>query len=188
MTVLITLTTAGADTGPFDLYSNIDGFTSAFETGVDKALLLGGYSSSLVPDGTSVIRVMSNGVCVNYIDLVLITTTTTTSSTTTTTTTIAPNFVTSFTMEQRDDGAGTYWAVANIVLNSPVIVATTITIDFVFNGASYNNVPIYFSPGDFQILEAVVTGGQPAGGLSGECISGVTGDPIDISAYSCALP
>ena len=92
MTVLITLTTAGTDTGPFNLFSNLDGFSSAFETGVSKAALLAGYSSSLVPDGTTTIRVMSAGSCTNYIDLVLITTTTTTTTsppTTTTTTTLA---------------------------------------------------------------------------------------------------
>ena len=100
MTVLITLTTAGADSGPFDLYSNLDGYTSAFETGVSKAALLAGYSSALVPDYTTVIRVLSTGDCTNYIDIVLFsptttststlpvtTTTTTTSSITTTTTT-----------------------------------------------------------------------------------------------------
>jgi hypothetical protein len=91
MTVLITLLSAGADTGPFDLYSNVDGFVSAFETGVSKAALLAGYPSALVPPGTTTIRVKSNGRCVNYIDLaVLVTTTTTTTlvpppSTTTTT-------------------------------------------------------------------------------------------------------
>lgn len=89
MTVLITLTIAGADSGPFDLYSDLDGYVSAFETGVSKAALLAGYTSNLVPDGTTMIRVKSNGVCTNYIDLSLTTTTTTTSSSTTTTTTTA---------------------------------------------------------------------------------------------------
>ena len=95
MTVLITLTIAGADSGPFDLYSNLDGYVSAFETGVPKASLLAGYSSSLVPDFTLTIRVKSTGDCNNYIDIPLYGTTTTstssssTSSTTTTSTTIA---------------------------------------------------------------------------------------------------
>ena len=92
MTVLITLTTAGSDSGPFNLYSNLDGYTSAFETGVSKNSLLAGYPSSLVPDYTNIIRVKSSGTCVNYIDIALTTTTTTsTSSTTTTTTTLAPS-------------------------------------------------------------------------------------------------
>jgi len=82
MTVLITLTTAGSDSGPFDLYSNLDGYTSAFESGVSKAALLAGYSSALVPDYTTTIRIKSNGVlCTNYVDInvnLLPTTTTTT--------------------------------------------------------------------------------------------------------------
>lgn len=87
MTVLITLTTAGVDSGPFDLYSNLDGYVSAFETGVSKASLLAGYSSALVPDYTDIIRIKSDGICINYIDVALITTTTSTTSTTSTTTT-----------------------------------------------------------------------------------------------------
>jgi hypothetical protein len=83
MTVLITLTTAGTDSGPFNLYSNTDGFVSAFETGVSKSALLAGYSSALVPDYTTTIRVKSDGVCVNYVDILLESTTSTTTSTTT---------------------------------------------------------------------------------------------------------
>lgn len=92
MTVLITLTTAGTDSGPFNLYSNLDGYVSAFETGISKSLLVAGYASSLVPDYTTIIRVVSQGVCTNHVDIVLVntSTTTTSSSTTTTTTTILP--------------------------------------------------------------------------------------------------
>ena len=92
MTVLITLTIAGSDSGPFNLYSDLDAYTSAFETGVPKASLLSGYASALVPDFTTTIRVKSVGDCTNYIDIPLYFTTTTsssTSSTTSTTTTIA---------------------------------------------------------------------------------------------------
>ena len=93
--VLITLGIAGTDSGPFDLYSNNDGYTSAFESGVSKAALLAGYPSSLVPDYTVVIRVRSNNLlCTNYVDIPVIesptTTTTSSSSTTTTTTTAVP--------------------------------------------------------------------------------------------------
>ncbi len=98
MTVLITLTLAGSDTGPFDLYSDVDGFVVPFENNVPKASLVSGYTSSLVPNGTIVIRVKSDSICTNYIDLIVGGTTTTTTSTststststTTTTTTLAP--------------------------------------------------------------------------------------------------
>lgn len=92
MTVLITLTTAGTDTGPFDLYSNADGYVSAFETGVSKAALQAGYSSSLVPNTATIIRVKSTGVCTNYIDIPLTGTTTTTTTGTPTTTTTTTTF------------------------------------------------------------------------------------------------
>lgn len=90
MTIVITLTTAGADTGPFNLYSDVDGFVSAFETGVSKAALVAGYTTTLAPNGTTTVRVMSNNpLCTNYIDIPVLpcgsTTTTTTSSSTTTT-------------------------------------------------------------------------------------------------------
>lgn len=102
MTALITLTTAGADTGPFDLFSDSDGYTSAFETGVSKVSLLAGYASALVPDFTTIVRIRSNNVlCTNSLDIPLETTTTTTSTsstTTTTTTTTEPTTTTTTTI------------------------------------------------------------------------------------------
>jgi hypothetical protein len=72
MTVLIQLTTAGADTGPFNLYSNIDGFGIPFEVGVTKVDLLAGYLSSLVPDLTTTIKVCSTSLyCSNCIDIII---------------------------------------------------------------------------------------------------------------------
>ena len=58
MTIFITLSLAGADTGPFDLYSNVDGFVTPFETGVSKADLLSGFETSLAPDGTITVRLL----------------------------------------------------------------------------------------------------------------------------------
>jgi hypothetical protein len=101
ITVSITLTIAGADTGPtFSLYSNVDGYTTAFATGVTKSALQAGYISTAVPDGTTIVRVYSPGTCQTYVDLNVITSTTTTtstSSTTTTTTTSTPTTTTTTT-------------------------------------------------------------------------------------------
>lgn len=83
MTVFITLTLAGANVGPFNLYSNVDGYVTAFESGVSSASLLAGYSSSLVPDYTTTIRLLSTGECNNYFDIELIDPTSTTTTTTT---------------------------------------------------------------------------------------------------------
>ena len=82
MTILITLTTIGTDCSLFDIYSNLDGFISAFETDIPKASLSAGFSSANVPDGTTIIRVKAKGVCTNYIDINLSNITTTTTTTT----------------------------------------------------------------------------------------------------------
>ena len=89
MTVLITLTLAGSDTGPFNIYSNADGYTTAFETGISRAALIAGYTSNLAPIGTTEVLVRSTGVCQRDLYLVVsgAPTTTTTSSTSTSTST-----------------------------------------------------------------------------------------------------
>jgi hypothetical protein len=92
MNVLITLTSAGTDTGPFNLYSNVDNYTTAFETNISRGILVAGYTSTVVPPGTSAIRVKSMGICTNYVDIVLVV-----PSTTTTTTTAAPSPTTTTT-------------------------------------------------------------------------------------------
>jgi len=83
-TVILTLTTAGADTGPFNLFSNADGFVTPFQTGVSRAALLAGYTSTVVPDGATVVRVRSTSIlCTNFVDLPIAGITTSTTSTTT---------------------------------------------------------------------------------------------------------
>ena len=114
MTVLITLTTAGTNTGPFNLFSDVDGFTSAFETGVSVVSLTGGYTSYLVPNGTTIIRVMSDGQCTNYVDIQI-------NLTTTTTTTIANPEFSYLVFDNYESGIFTF------TLSSP-IYSTAITI------------------------------------------------------------
>jgi hypothetical protein len=81
MTVEVTLITAGSSTGPFNLYSNVDYYASAFETNITKDALEAGYISTLVPETTISIRVKSEGNCKSYVDLSVSTTTTTTTTT-----------------------------------------------------------------------------------------------------------
>jgi hypothetical protein len=102
MTILITLTTAGSSTGPFSIYSNVDSYSTPFETGVSRSNLLAGYVSTLLPSGTTTVRVMSTGTCTNYTDISVVpcpttTTTTTVPPTTTTTTTVPPTTTTTTT-------------------------------------------------------------------------------------------
>ena len=79
MFVFITLTSAGADAGPFNLYSDADGFVSPFAIGVSKAALLAGYAAT-APAGTTIVRIISTGVCTNFIDVTVSATTTTTTT------------------------------------------------------------------------------------------------------------
>ena len=82
MEAFIKLTTAGNNTGSFELYSDVDNFTTAFETGVTKAQLVNGYTTALVPDYTTIIRVQSTGFCSNFTDFPLDCMCTTTTTTT----------------------------------------------------------------------------------------------------------
>ena len=60
---------AGADLGGFDLYSNTDSYVTKFNlTEITRQELLNGYVSSLVPVGTTIIRVKSVGSCGNSYD------------------------------------------------------------------------------------------------------------------------
>lgn len=66
--------TTSSSTGPtFDLYSDANGYSSAFETGVSKTTLMSsnGYTSTVVPDSATIIRVKSVGVCTSYDDYTL---------------------------------------------------------------------------------------------------------------------
>ena len=107
MTIFITLSLAGTETGPFDLYSNVDGFTTPFATGVSRAALLAGYETT-APDGTITVRLDDlNALCTpsttdiytctipncdfsGEIICPVTTTTTSTSTSTTTTSTLYP--------------------------------------------------------------------------------------------------
>jgi hypothetical protein len=80
-TVVITLTIAGTDTGPFDLYSDADGYTSPFAINISKAALTAGYTSYAVPNAATLIKVVSKGTCTNSITLPIVGTSATTSTT-----------------------------------------------------------------------------------------------------------
>lgn len=70
MNVLIQLTIADIDTGPtFDLFSDINNYSSPFESGISKTALLTGHITSAVPGLASIIRVSSIGNCSSYVDL-----------------------------------------------------------------------------------------------------------------------
>lgn len=71
MTGIITLNIAGTDTGNFNLYSNIGGYVSAFAVNITRLQLLAGYVTDAIPNGTTIIRILSVGSCTNYIDIIV---------------------------------------------------------------------------------------------------------------------
>lgn len=95
--IFVKLNTAGSDTGPFMVYSNVDGYITAYGINITKANLTSGVTVT-VPDFTTSVKIRSNGKCTNSIIVniapagstttttTVIPSTTTTSSTTTTTT------------------------------------------------------------------------------------------------------
>lgn len=80
--------TVGANAGPFNIYSNVDGYLSAFETGITAAQLTAGFFTANAPSGTTTVKLYSVGACTNatFVPVSGVTTTTTISTTTTTTT------------------------------------------------------------------------------------------------------
>ncbi len=83
MTGVIQITTIGSDADNFYLFSDVNGFTSAFAVGVSAAELIAGYATDQIPNGTTVVRALSDAPCNSYIDIPI-----TAKATTTTTTTI----------------------------------------------------------------------------------------------------
>ena len=116
ITIRITLTQAGAPTGPFDLYYN---FNNLIENDVDKSLLLNGYEVQ-VPESATSIRVQSDNVnCNNYIDIIIpqVTTSTTTTSTTTTSTTTTTTTATRNMLRKcSDDSTNWYLSPSSLYL------------------------------------------------------------------------
>jgi|TARA_B110000908_G_scaffold99501_1_gene117495 hypothetical protein len=71
MTGAIQFGTLGVDTGPFYIYSDVNGFTAPFEQNINRAQLLAGYPTDKVPDDTNVIRVVSLGSCQTSIEIIV---------------------------------------------------------------------------------------------------------------------
>jgi uncharacterized protein (TIGR02145 family) len=70
MIVFLQLTTAGIDSGPFDLYSNLDAYSEPFEENVSRDSLIAGYSTD-VPDYATTVRITSKENCISSVDITL---------------------------------------------------------------------------------------------------------------------
>tara|TARA_R110001606_G_scaffold393979_1_gene564456 strand:+ start:173 stop:463 length:291 start_codon:yes stop_codon:yes gene_type:complete len=59
MTGIIQILIIGADADNFLLFSDVDNYTSAFETNVSRQQLIDGFPSDNIPNGTTIIRALS---------------------------------------------------------------------------------------------------------------------------------
>ena len=186
MTVLITLTSYSIASGPlFDLYTNLDGFTTPFETNIQKTDLIAGYSSNSVPDGTYIIRLQSTGFCNFYFDMVIEnlptptptptnTETPTNTPTNTETPTNTPTNTPTYTQTPTNTPTNTL---------TPTPTATPICLDeLYFDAPGYVGI-IYSGP---YYKQTSYSGGTFAGGWydSGPTDTFITGPAPDGNTYS----
>jgi hypothetical protein len=71
-TINIKVTSPGVCSGPCDLYSDADGYTTAFATGISITVLSSiiGYNTTSVPPGATTIRIQNdNANCSNFVDV-----------------------------------------------------------------------------------------------------------------------
>lgn len=66
MTIFIKLDSVGANAGPFMVYSNTDGYVTAYGVQISKANLLTGVNV-IIPNGTTSVKIRNNGKCTNSI-------------------------------------------------------------------------------------------------------------------------
>jgi hypothetical protein len=173
MTVLITLTLAGADTGPFNIYSDSDGYTTPLATGVSKSALLSGYSLAGVPNDATIIRVTSTGTCTNSIDMLIANTTTTTTTTTTTpptttTTTTAANFNNTIGFGGSIEDACGFAASGTVTGNNSVFCSCTTFTGSIFAAAPTGTWYVNFGG---QYVTVSVTNGNPVATVTSACSS-----------------
>jgi len=130
MVVLVTLTSPGADTGPFNLFSSVD-LVTPLVSGVAKSALVSGYTLSSVPDAATYIKVASTGTCTNSINLNIITPTTTTTTTlvgpTTTTTTTSSGPTTTTTSTTRLTTTTTSTTISGTTTTTTTVAPSTTT-------------------------------------------------------------
>lgn len=183
MIVFVQLTLAGLNTGPFDLYSDVDGFSVPFATGVPKNVLEAGTNYT-VDNTASQILVASQGVCTTQITLTIVTTTTTTTTTTSTTTTTTSSTTTTTT---------TAVPLSNRVMSVVVGVPDT-TLDYVVQLYNSGGSPVTYrvrisnetqGPGVYHIgQQHILPAGTPntnyGGTITAYPFANMNGDSINV--------
>lgn len=72
MHAILTITSPTTDPGPFNMFSDVDGYMIAHEIGITHFQLSNGFATSNIPDGTFTLKFVSvNANCNNsiYVDI-----------------------------------------------------------------------------------------------------------------------
>ena len=69
MTGAIQINKIGSALQTFYLYSDVNGFTAPFESGVTRSSLLLGHPTDKIPNSTTIIRAMSVDIPGKYLDI-----------------------------------------------------------------------------------------------------------------------
>lgn len=185
MNIFLQLTLAGADTGPFNLYTNND-YTIPFVSGVTKNDLTSGYYTT-VPLGTTSVRIKSvpPSPCDNYYDVVL----GSSPPTSTTTTTPAPYSVFQIAFDTPVPSLTGFVDGAAACAGSSTYVITLYTDpgNLTFANVLSNGDAFYTNPG----LSSVFNGGatnnwyKTISPATNQAIRIDTSGFIDTSIYNC---
>lgn len=147
MNVLITLTSPGADTGPFNIYTDADNYVTAVATNIAKSLLVAGYNAT-VPATANTVKVESTGTCTSSIYLTIIQPTTTTTTSTSTSTTSTTSTSSSTTTSTTTVGPGT----TTTTTTAPTTTTTTtLAINYKFYLQVRNQTDTGYGNGTFYL-------------------------------------
>ncbi len=132
----------GSDTSTFDIYTDSDSYTNPIHFNISKNELINGYTSTIVPDNATIIKVSSNSIiCPDQFILIPISTTTTTTTTTNsseTTIDIYPTY----------NGS---WTLSHLRIDAPN--AFTSTRNATFATTIYDNILYSSGPIDSSITD-----------------------------------
>lgn len=155
MNVTITLTNPGTDTGPFNIYTNMDNYVVPIATSIPRSTLVGAGYTAVVDGNTATIKVESTGTCTSSIFLPVIRPTTTSTSSTTSSTTTTPPAPgsTTTTTTTGTPGSTTTTTTTGQVVNSTTSTTTTYT-DYRFEFEVRNQTDTGFGNGNLTLSKS----------------------------------
>jgi hypothetical protein len=138
--ITITLNSVVGTPGPFDLYSNTDTYTNAFQTGITLSSLLAGYGTSNVPNNTTNVKIKSTGCSFEIIKPIVGLPTFTPTPTITSTPTVTPTPTATLILPPNTSSVN---MITGLTLNAACTGKTSIT--FYYSGVSFPNGTVLYT-------------------------------------------